>query len=189
MTTETTVMAILERANPVPPGELVDVPVGATRYLETALEQRSEPMTIVDPTPTRLSDRPPRRRWPLIAVAASVVAIVVASIALIVATRDDATTPVDQPEPPVPPTIAPAPTTAAATEPDAAQAVVDEFFATYNSGVADDLFALLPDDAVIMENFFGGVPPPSAGAEDRAGWELWDELAHLAGHPVDGTAL
>ncbi len=178
MTTDDRVIAILERANPVPPGELVDVPVGATRYLETAQQQRSEPMAIIDPTPTRISDQPPRRRWPLIAVAASVVAIVVASIALVVATRDD-TTVVDEPNPTVPPTspgatvpeaVETLPTTAATPDPAAAQAVVDEFFSAYNAGDTDHVLELLVPDVVLTETYGVGAPAPDSEPEPLSDW-------------------
>ncbi|MFW2336270.1 hypothetical protein [Ilumatobacter sp.] len=207
MTTDDRVMAILERANPVPPGELVDVPDGATRYLETVLMQRSEPMTIVDPTPTRTTDQPPRRRWPLIAVAASVVALVVASIALVVATRDDAAV-VDEPAPTVPPTPSDAttpeaaepPTTVAAPDPAAARATVDEFFQAYNSGATDDVLAMVTTDAVVTEQYGTGRPDPAdegwtrddlvnGFAWNHAQGEIWtDPQCTLAGQQLPAGA-
>ncbi len=182
MTTDDRVMAILERANPVPTGELVDVPIGVTRYLETALEQRSEPMTIIDPTPTRSADQSPRRHWPLFAAAASVVALVVASIALVVATRDDATV-VDQPDPTVPPTIAPVPTTAA-TDVGEAQGVIDSFFSAYRDGDTDATLALMSSDVSFTDTHGFGPPFPEEDglgdielnfAWNHAQGEVWTE--------------
>jgi hypothetical protein len=60
MTTEHRVMTILERANPVPVDDVV-VPVGDRRYLDTARQQRSRPMTMIAPAPNAT---PRRSAWP-----------------------------------------------------------------------------------------------------------------------------
>jgi hypothetical protein len=102
--TEDEVMRLLERADPARRVDAAPA-VDAVGYLD-ALRTRSIAVTTLDTKPT--PNRPPRRRWPIVAVAAAaVVAVVVGG--LVLAARD-----ADDPRVPAGPSTTAAPGTAAA---------------------------------------------------------------------------
>jgi hypothetical protein len=104
--TEDEVMQLLEQADParrIDPGPTVD----AVGYLD-ALRTRGTTVTLTDTGPTAKPPLGHRRRWPIIAVAAAVVAIVVGGLVLVA--RDQTSGPHI---PAAPPATAPATTTAA----------------------------------------------------------------------------
>ena len=119
MPIEADVVALFERANPVPDLDVIDVTVTANQRLADALRDDAAPMTVVDDT-TATAPSPRRRSWVIPAAAA--VLIVVALVAVPSIVGRDETEPSDS----VPSTIAPATTTTppeeSAGEPSAAKA-------------------------------------------------------------------
>ena len=145
--TEDEVIQLLEQADPVrriEPGPSVD----AVGYLD-ALRTRGTTVTLTDTGPTAKPGLGHRRRWPIIAVAAAVVAIVVAGLALVA--RDQTSGPHI---PAAPPATAPATTTTATpAEATAAEETARGFIDAENAYDVDRMLTYLDVEPENLDEF------------------------------------